>query len=86
MVYIGSFIGFYVFTYIADNFGRKIGLSYSWIIGCIGMLIISFLSNNYYVSGVGFFLMGFGMNPAITLHYSFFSEHSSIFLIFIKYI
>mgnify|MGYP001425529903 CR=1 FL=1 len=33
-----------IFTYLADNYGRKLGLSLSWIIACIGSFIISFLS------------------------------------------
>ena len=57
--------------------GRKIGIFLAWVIGCIGALIVSFLYQNYYVAGLGFFLMGFGVNPAITLQFSFFNEHSS---------
>ena len=56
---------------------RKIGIVLAWVIGCIGALIVSFLYQNYYVVGLGFFLMGFGVNPAITLQFSFFNEHSS---------
>ena len=77
MTYIGSFLGFFIFTCLADNYGRKIGIVLAWVIGCIGALIVSFLYQNYYVAGLGFFLMGFGVNPAITLQFSFFNEHSS---------
>lgn len=70
LVYIGSFFGFFVFPYIADNFGRKIAINLSWGTSCVGVIIAS-ASQNIYMMGVGWFLGGFGGNPAITLSYSF---------------
>jgi OCT family organic cation transporter-like MFS transporter 4/5 len=70
LVYIGSFVGFFIFPYIADNYGRKLGLNLSWGFTCIGVIIAAF-SVNIYMVGIGWFLGGFGGNPAITLSYSF---------------
>lgn len=78
---MGSFIGFLVFPMIADNKGRKIGWVLSWgcaTLGCV-MMAVSF---NFWIIFIGYFLAGFGANPAITLHYSFINEHSSNLFIY----
>lgn len=61
---------------IADNKGRKLGLILSWVTCTAGCLIMV-CSWTYWPMLLGYFLSGFGCNPAITLHYSFFNEHSS---------
>jgi hypothetical protein len=57
--------------YIGDNYGRLKGEYISWIICIIGEVIM-LLSVNVFMIGMGGFLLGFGANAAITLHYSFF--------------
>ena len=70
MVYIGSFTGFFVFPHIADNYGRKLGINLAWGFLSIGVIIAA-ASQNVFMIGAGWFLIGFGGNPAITLSYSF---------------
>jgi hypothetical protein len=41
---------------------------------CIAGQVIMILSINLEMIGIGSFLMGFGANAAITLHYSFFKD------------
>lgn len=40
----------------------------------MGGQVIMVLSVNLWMVGIGSFLLGFGANAAITLHYSFFKE------------
>lgn len=60
-------------SHIADNYGRKKGELISWGI-CIVGEIVSLCSFNLVTVGIGGFLLGFGSNGAINVHYSFFKE------------
>ncbi len=73
MSYLGSFFGYIIMPYLADNNGRKKVEFFSWMICIIGLVIL-LCSYNLYMVGIGSFLMGFGANATITLHYSFFKE------------
>ena len=73
--YIASLIGFFIFSSIADNWGRKPAIGSSWFIASIGAIILS-LSVNWYMAAIGYFLGGFGVNPAITISISMMSENS----------
>lgn len=75
LISIGSFFGFFVFPYYADNYGRKITLSIAWGFFTAGVLILT-LANGPIMVGIGEFLIGFGGNPAITLDFSFINEQS----------
>ncbi|KAL4457087.1 hypothetical protein ABPG74_014725 [Tetrahymena malaccensis] len=72
---IGCLVGFLVFSWFADNKGRKTALFWSWMIGTVGVFLSGF-SNNIILFAIGFFLQGFGTNPAIIIHFSFLNEHS----------
>lgn len=73
LVYGGSLVGFFIIPYIADNWGRKIGIILSWGIYAVGLLTLCFAGDGNTVA-VGQFLSGFGCNPAVTLCYSFLNE------------
>ncbi len=73
MVFFGSLAGFFLIPYIADNWGRKIGIRISWAIGTAGVLVLA-LADSANTIGIGYFLAGFGTNPAITLCFSFINE------------
>jgi OCT family organic cation transporter-like MFS transporter 4/5 len=75
MVYAGSFVGFFIFPHIADNYGRKIAIFGAWISATIGVLLAA-ISFDVIMTGFGWFFIGFGANPAITLSYSFINEQS----------
>jgi MFS family permease len=68
--YIGSFIGFIVMPFFADNFGRRQAERVSWVINIVGLIILGSSVNLPMVS-IGSFLMGLGTNSTITLHYTF---------------
>ncbi|CAD8090428.1 unnamed protein product [Paramecium primaurelia] len=75
IVYFGSLTGFFIFSFIADNYGRKLALTLSWTITTIGSITLA-SSQNFQMITSAMFLLGFGGNPAITIHYSFINEHS----------
>lgn len=70
MIFLGSLIGFFIIPYLADNWGRKKAMQISWGICTFGIVLVSFSSSPSMI-GIGYFLAGFGANPAITLCYSF---------------
>ncbi|CAD8175056.1 unnamed protein product [Paramecium octaurelia] len=75
IVYLGSVSGLIIFSFIADNYGRKMSMSISWSMTSLGALIVTF-AMNYQMIAIGLFFLGFGGNPTITVHYSFINEHS----------
>lgn len=72
---MGSLVGFFLFSFVADNYGRKIGLGTAWLMATLGSMLLG-ASFNIEMVGAGMFLCGFGVNPAITIHYSYINEHS----------
>ena len=73
MVYIGSLIGFFIISFISDNWGRRPAIRLAWAIFGVGVLCLCFCNSPFLV-GMGFLLSGVGCNPAITLGYSFLNE------------
>lgn len=65
-MFIGSLSGFFAIPYMADNWGRRIAVRISWGICTLGVIAICFADSPNMV-GIGYFLSGFGCNPAITL-------------------
>ena len=75
MIFVGSFIGFFLFPHIADNKGRKIAIVLSWGCATLGVILVA-AGQNLAMVAAGWFITGFGGNPAITLSYSFINEQS----------
>lgn len=75
LVSIGSLIGFFLFPYLADNWGRKKTMHISWACCTLGVLLLA-TAQEVSMVAIGQFLAGFGGNPAITLDYSFINEQS----------
>ena len=73
MIFVGSLLGFFAVPYFADNWGRRIAIRVSWMICTIGVAFAACATSPSMV-GIGYFLAGFGANPAITLCYSFINE------------
>jgi OCT family organic cation transporter-like MFS transporter 4/5 len=40
MPYSGSLVGFFIFSFIADNYGRRLGIGASWFCASIGALVL----------------------------------------------
>lgn len=70
MIFVGSLLGFFTIPYFADNWGRRVAIRSAWMICTIGVGLAAFATSASMV-GMGYFLAGFGANPAITLCYSF---------------
>lgn len=70
LLFAGSLLGFFIIPYIADNWGRKLGIRISWAIATLGVLTVA-LAESPNMVGIGYFFAGFGSNPAITLCFSF---------------
>ena len=70
LIAAGSMVGFFVFPYYADNYGRKITMIVAWAVTTLGIALLSF-ANGWIMVGFAYFLIGFGGNPAITLDFSF---------------
>ena len=64
--YVGSLIGFFLFSSLADNWGRKPSIGLSWLVASVGGIIM-WLSPNWELAALGYFLAGLGVNPAITI-------------------
>ena len=60
-------------SHVADNYGRKKAELIAWTI-CIMGQIVTICSGSVVMVGFGAFLLGFGSNGAINVHYSFFKE------------
>ncbi|KAL4464318.1 hypothetical protein ABPG72_017104 [Tetrahymena utriculariae] len=76
LTYLGSLIGFFFFSWYADNKGRKNALLWSWLIATFGTFMVGFSQKDIVTCSIGLFLQGLGANPAITIHFSFLNEHS----------
>lgn len=72
-MYFGSLVGFFIISFMADNWGRKITMKISWAIFLVGMAALC-LADSPNMIGMGQLFAGFGCNPAITLCYSFINE------------
>lgn len=75
MLFFGALIGFFVIPNIADNSGRKGAIRMAWIIGIIA-IVATMMADSPRIIGLGFFFLGFGTNPAITLAFSFINEQT----------
>ena len=61
MEYVGIFIGYFVFLYFTDNYGRKMSAIMAWSVATIGVAILclSYFINEYFAV-LGLFLAGAG--------------------------
>jgi MFS family permease len=71
--YFGSLVGYIIMPLVADNKGRKNAELISWFTTVVGCSVL-LASMNLPLIGIGSFLIGFGSNSAIMLHYSFIKE------------
>lgn len=72
-VYVGALVGYILFSFYSDNFGRRITLMLAWGIATIGNLVILF-SQNLVTVAIGLFLLGAGADAAINMCFSFLGE------------
>lgn len=70
---MGSFVGFLVFSYLADNTGRKFSMLISLGVCVIGNILVS-VSTNLPLASLGLLLSGGGANASINTSLCFFNE------------
>lgn len=70
--YLGSFLGFVLFSLFTDNFGRRSTMIISLSSATIGSILISCAVNLVMVS-IGLILVGGGINTATTIVFIFLS-------------
>lgn len=58
-LFIGIFVGFIVFSYFSDNFGRRKAMILTWITALTGILLICY-SRSLIIASIGLFLAGSG--------------------------
>lgn len=73
MSYFGALVGYIVMAHLADNHSRKKAELAAWIVSIAGQTIL-LLSLDLFMVAFGTFLIGFGVNASLTLHYSFLKE------------
>ena len=72
-VYVGSLIGFLVFSYLSDNYGRKFSLLISLGVCVLGNILVS-SSFDILMTSFGLFLSGGGANASCNISLCFFNE------------
>ena len=69
-VYFGALVGYLLFSFYSDNFGRRITMIIAFGIATIGSLIILFSVGLVTVS-IGLFLLGAGADASINMCFNF---------------
>ncbi len=70
---MGSLVGFLIFSYITDSYGRKFSLLISITVCVVGNILVS-SSFNIVVAAIGLFLSGGGANASANTSLCFFNE------------
>ena len=58
-LYIGAFLGYSVFLFITDNYGRKTSALVAWGVTTLGVILLSF-AQTMWMASVGLVLAGAG--------------------------
>jgi len=69
-VYLGALVGYLLFSFYSDNFGRRITIMIAYGIATIGTLIVLFSVGLVTVS-IGMFLLGAGADASINMCFNF---------------
>lgn len=69
-VYFGAFIGYILFSFYSDNFGRKLSLALAWGVTFTGSILL-FLTENIYMGAAAMFLLGAGGDASLNICFYF---------------
>jgi MFS family permease len=72
-LYFGAFVGYILFSFYSDNYGRRIALLVAFSIATIGTIIMV-CSFNLPVVALGLFLLGAGADAAINMTFNYLGE------------
>ena len=67
---MGALVGYIIFSFYSDNYGRRITMLIAWGIATVGSLIILFSQNLVMVS-IGMFMLGAGADASINMCFNF---------------
>lgn len=76
VMYAGVFVGYMVFLFFADNFGRRVSMLLSWGVTVVGLFILS-ISWSMSMVSTGLFLAGAGCESSIRIGMAILSEVTS---------
>ena len=71
--YFGSFLGYIIFSYISDNFGRKKTMTLSLGLATLGSIIVA-IGYNLGMVAVGAVMSGAGINVSAGMVFYFLGE------------
>ena len=71
--YFGSFLGYIIFSYVSDNFGRRKTMIMSLGLGTLGTIIVA-LGSNIIMISIGMIMSGAGINVSGGMLFCFLSE------------
>ena len=72
-VYFGAFIGYILFSFYSDNFGRKLSLALAWGVTFTGSILL-LLTENIYMGAAAMFLLGAGGDASLNICFYFLGE------------
>jgi MFS family permease len=68
-VYFGALLGYITINFLADNYGRRKVVLFSWGVGTLGTIIL-LASQGILMASMGLFLAGFGTDAILGVTYS----------------
>lgn len=71
--YFGSLLGYIIFSYISDNFGRRKTMMFSLALGTLGTIVIA-LGYNITMISIGMVMSGAGINVSGGMLFYFLGE------------
>lgn len=72
-VYVGALVGYIVFSFYSDNFGRRLTMLIAWGLATAGSLLVLFSVGLVMVS-IGMFMLGAGADASINMCFNFLGE------------
>lgn len=66
IIYGGTFVGYFVFLFITDNYGRKFAMVIGWAVTFVGILILC-LSSSMGIACIGLFFAGSGCDACLRI-------------------
>lgn len=72
-LFLGILVGYVIFSYFSDNFGRKKAMVFSWASTLLGLIFLCF-SNSLIVVAIGLFLTGAGCESNLRVNLAIINE------------
>jgi MFS family permease len=69
VLFIGIFLGYFIFMHFSDNMGRRFGMILTWSAAVVGLILITF-SHDMVIVSVGLLLAGAGCESNLRIDLS----------------